>query len=309
MNISPGPTVSVIIPAYNVGPYIDETLNSLFAQTYRDFEAIVINDGSTDETEKKLAPFRDRIVYIKQKNAGLAAARNAGLRAARGRFIALLDGDDIWLPKFLETLVNLLEKDSSLTAAFPNAFFFGSPRYGGRLYQEVYPATNPVTFERVLNRDCYIFVAVVFRRIVLEDVGMFDENMPSSAEDFDLWLRMLQSGYRFAFITEPLVKYRWRQNSLSNNGVGMLRSVISVYEKLYTDERRTTGQRRLIEANLADLRPQLNFALFRQYLRDRNYGEATSQLAAATEQHQSLKRRALLAAMYIIPGMIRFWAK
>src|SRR5262245_21891186 len=96
------PRVSVIIPAYNVAPYIAETLDSLLAQSYADYEAIVVNDGSTDETEQVIAPylkrFNGRLTYIKQENRGLPGARNAGMRQARGRYIVLLDGDDTWLP-------------------------------------------------------------------------------------------------------------------------------------------------------------------------------------------------------------------
>ena len=83
--MSNAPAVSIIIPTYNLAAYIVETIDSALAQTYRDFEIIVINDGSTDDTEERITPFRERIVYIKQKNGGVMAARNAGLRAARGR--------------------------------------------------------------------------------------------------------------------------------------------------------------------------------------------------------------------------------
>ncbi|MEK7831790.1 MAG: glycosyltransferase family A protein, partial [Acidobacteriota bacterium] len=115
------PAVSVIIPAYNLAPYIAETLDSLFAQTYRDFEAILVNDGSTDDTEERIAPYRDRLAYIRQENKGVMAARNAGLKAAHGRYIALLDGDDVLLPRFLEVLVGMLEADQTLSVAYPNA--------------------------------------------------------------------------------------------------------------------------------------------------------------------------------------------
>lgn len=134
--------VSVIIPAYNVAPFIAETLDSLFAQTWRNFEAVVINDGSTDDTEERLTPYRDRIVYIKQENRGVMAARNAGLQAARGRYIALLDGDDLWEPKFLETLAGMLQADPNLSVAYPNAVFFGSPNFAGRLHQDVFRWPN-----------------------------------------------------------------------------------------------------------------------------------------------------------------------
>ncbi len=104
------PTVSIVIPAYNVAPYIGETLDSVFAQTFGDFEVIVINDGSPDseDLERALARFIDRINYIKQENRGASAARNAGLHAARGEFIAFLDADDLWLPNYLDEQIKFI---------------------------------------------------------------------------------------------------------------------------------------------------------------------------------------------------------
>ncbi len=306
--MSQNPTVSVIIPAYNVAPYIGETLDSLFAQSFRDFEAIVINDGSTDETEDKLAPFRDRIVYIKQKNCGPQGARNAGLRSARGHYIALLDGDDIWLPGFLETLVGLLEADRTASVAYPNAFFYGSPNFAGKLYQDVFPVSQPVTFERVLKRECCIFSSLLFRRAVIEDVGMYDESLEGQgSEDFDLYLRILQGGHRFIFTTEPLVKYRWRHDSLSNNGTGIYRCAISVYEKFYADERTTPDQRQWIKSYLFDLHAELNLARFKDLMKGRKYEEAGTQLALANQHYRSLRLTLIRGALQIMPGLVRQW--
>src|SRR5262245_29967240 len=113
------PAVSVIIPAYNVASYITDTLESVFAQTYRDFETIVVNDGSTDHTESRITPFRSRIVYLSKPNGGVHSARNAGLKAAHGRYIAFLDSDDMWLPHYLEAMLGLIESDSRISAVYP----------------------------------------------------------------------------------------------------------------------------------------------------------------------------------------------
>src|SRR5262245_59492249 len=138
-------TVSVIIPAYNVAPYIAETLDSLWAQTYSDYEAIVVNDGSTDETEQVITPYLERfggkLIYVRQENRGLPGARNTGMRQARGRYLALLDGDDVWLPDYLTTLVALIEADPTIDVLFPNAIFDGSPNFSGKLFQDVFPAS------------------------------------------------------------------------------------------------------------------------------------------------------------------------
>ena len=102
--VDSSPLVSIIIPAYNVAPFIVSALESVFAQTVKDFEVIVVNDGSVDslELETAIAPFRDRIQYLVQENRGPSAARNAGIRRARGEFVAFLDADDSLLPHFLE---------------------------------------------------------------------------------------------------------------------------------------------------------------------------------------------------------------
>jgi glycosyltransferase involved in cell wall biosynthesis len=302
--MSTSPTVSVIIPAYNAAPYVAETLESLFAQTYRDFEAIFINDGSTDETEARVAPFRDRLVYIAQPNRGVMAARNAGLRIARGRYIALLDSDDLLTPRFLEVLVGMLEEDATIAAAYPNALYFGWPRHDGKLHQDAFPVSEPVTFDRVLRRECYVFGLLVFRRAVVDEVGGYDESLQGQgAEDFELWLRMLRHGHRFRFTREPLVKYRWRHDSLSNTGVTITSCELSVYEKLLRGDLRG-GQREWIEARLPALRAQLSYARFKDELKERHFAEAETHLAAAAKFYRRPKLALLRAAMKLAPGLV-----
>lgn len=304
INMPNTPAVSIIIPAYNVAPYIVETLDSVFAQTYRDFEAILINDGSTDETAERIAPFRNRIIYLEQKNSGVMAARNAGLRAARGRYIALLDSDDLWLPRFLEVLAGMLEADSSLDVAYPNAWFFGSPQFDGKLHQDVLPVAEPVTYDRVLRRECQIFGLLVFRRELINELGGYDESLQGQgAEDFDLWLRMLKAGRRFKFTTEPLAKYRWRHNSLSNTGVSILSCLISVYEKQLRGEL-AASQREWIGAELPELRAQLSYAQFKDALKTARYDAAATHLAEANRFYRRPKLALIQAALKIAPRLV-----
>lgn len=302
--MSNAPAVSIIIPTYNLAAYIVETIDSALAQTYRDFEIIVINDGSTDDTEERITPFRERIVYIKQKNGGVMAARNAGLRAARGRYIALLDGDDIWQPRFLEVLVGMLESDPALSVAYPNAWYLGSPKYDGKLHQDVFPVAEPVTFDRVLRRECYIFGSLVFRREVIDEVGGYDESLQGQgAEDFELWLRMLQHDHRFKFTNEPLAKYRWRHNSLSKTSVGILSCLVSVYEKQLRGQL-TADQRQWIEAQLPELRAELNYARFKDNVKKEQFPEATSHLAEANRFYRLPKLALMQAGMKIAPRLL-----
>jgi glycosyltransferase involved in cell wall biosynthesis len=298
------PTVSIIIPAYNVAPYIGETLCSVLAQTFTDYEAIVVNDGSTDETELAIEPFRSRIVYLKQENRGLSGARNTGIRSARGRYLALLDGDDIWLPDYLAKLIGMLEADLQLDLVFPNAVLFGAPRWEGQLFQNIYPPSAPITFARLLNRECCVFVSVVFKRALVGEVGMFDESL-RSAEDFDLWLRLAQRGCRFGFTTEPLVRYRKRPDSLSSDGLAMFRSLIAVYEKSRASLPDQASERSLIEEKLRELRAQENFTLSKRLLRAKDYAGARRHLTLANEHFRSRKLSWVLAALRIAPGFLR----
>ena len=303
------PTVSVIIPAYNVGRYIAQTLESLFSQTYKDFEAIVINDGSTDDTEKNIAPFLSRINYLKQVNSGVMAARNAGLRVAKGDYIALLDGDDVWMPRFLESLVGILESDPAISVAYPNAVFRGATKFDGKLYQDVFPVSEPVTFDRVLRRECYIFGSLVMRREAVEAMNGFDESLEGQgAEDFDLWLRMLLNDHRFKFTDEVLVAYRRRQESLSGTGVSQLKCLISVYHKLSREEKTTPEQRQWISGQMVALQAQLGMALFRDYLGKGDYPSALAQLDAVSKNNKTTVKLRIMRALFIAsPSLLRWW--
>lgn len=300
-------TISVIIPAYNVASYIGETLDSLLAQTYTDYEVVIINDGSTDDTEHAIAPYRERfgarLFYQRQANNGLARARNAGLRAARGRYLALLDADDIWVPEFLEKMLALIESDPTLDLVFPNAWFWGSPNFSGREFQSVFPASEPVTFEKVLRRECYIFGLAMFKRELLEKVGYYDEDLGAS-EDFDLWLRMLRHGCRFGFTREPLVKYRWRAESLSNNSDKLLNNLSKVYHKWLRDPAITAAQRALIDAQLRDADAMLNWSLYRAKLKVGDYQQAAQHLALANAHYRKLKLTLVQLGLRVAPGLV-----
>ena len=124
---SASPTVSVIMPAYRVAEYIGAAIESVLNQTYTDYEIVVVNDGSPDtaELESELAPYRDQIIYIKQNNRGCSAARNTAIRASRGRYIALLDPDDLWEPDYLKIHLEILERDPTTDVLYCDALIVG----------------------------------------------------------------------------------------------------------------------------------------------------------------------------------------
>src|SRR5690348_1379760 len=197
------PRVSVLIPAYKAAAFIQETLHTVFAQTFTDFEVIVVNDGSPDtgELEHKLQPFRHRIIYLRQENLGPSAARNAAIRAAHGEFLAFLDSDDSWLPNYLAAQVKSFEEDPELDVVCADTLFYGDPQLEGQTFFSRCRLQGPVTFGGMLTGNPLTTSCVVARAPVVRDAGLFDETL-RVAEDYDLWLRIAAAG--------AVIKRRWK---------------------------------------------------------------------------------------------------
>lgn len=231
--MSSKPAVSVIIPAYNVAPYIGETLDSLIAQTRGDWEAVVVNDGSTDALGDVLARYAHdpRIRVIDQANTGLAGARNRGIAEARADVIALLDGDDRYHPTYLDTMLAALGSDPGLGFVFCDAIMFGTPSREGRRFSEFEPQDGPVTLIRVILRQINIFGSTTIRRAALDEVGGFDARL-RAGEDLDLWLRILAAGHGAARVEAALVDYRRRADSLSAAPIKLSEAAVAVYDRL-----------------------------------------------------------------------------
>lgn len=297
-------TVSILVPAYGTAPYIAETLESALAQTRQDREIIVINDGdpNTAALEEAIQPYRDRIVYVTKPNGGLASARNAGLRVAQGRYVALLDSDDLWEPDFLEHLLAPLEQDAGVGAVFPDAVMFGSGPSVGKRYFDVYPKpSGPITVAKLLRRESYIFVTVVMRRELLIEASGFDETLRSS-EDFDLWLRFAQAGVGFAYVDRPLARYRVRMTSLSNDSSGMYRSLEQVYAKFLRQEGVTAANRQTAETVLEQIRASLALEMGRKAFFAGDYPTAIQELTTANRTQRSRKTAVILLLLRIWPG-------
>lgn len=214
--------VSVIVPTFNRGDLIGETLQSVLAQTYPSFEVVVIDDGSTDDTKRVVTAFRDaRVRYYWQGNSGLpACARNVGIRVARGRYIAFLDSDDLWLHEKLAIQIGYMEAQQECGFSFTNGEFFGA---GGRCRR-----INKIGLVRrrsIRQLLCGNFVptlTAVVRRGCLMTVGGFNEDPRMKAiEDYELWLR-LASVYGFAYL--PVVTARCRRDPRSLAGTNPVRA-------------------------------------------------------------------------------------
>jgi len=212
------PRVSIIIPTFNRKDYIQEAIDSVLAQTYTDYEVIVIDDGSDDATGEALKTrYGDRIHYIWQENQGESAARNHGIGIARGEYIALLDSDDLWLPEKLAKQVDLFDKNSDMVLMFTGSLQIDAR--GRRL--DVPPSCiDIVESQLTLESLCLYNVigtpsTVMIRRELLEHVGKFDQAI-RYGEDWDLWLRLRCQG-KFSAINEPLTYFRVHSGSQWHN--------------------------------------------------------------------------------------------
>ena len=215
----PDPEISVVIPTYNRWPLLKEAIESVRAQTYQDFEIIVIDDGSTDGTgERVLAAYADdpRVRYFHQPNRGPSAARNIGIAQARGHLLALLDSDDAWLPTKLERQLEILRTDRSVGVVYCKFAFMDE--LGDRLDQ---PWPRPP-----VRGDLYVDLmysnvvygsdsAVLMRTADMREAGGFDESL-FAAEDHDLW-RRLALRHRFVCLDEVLVLVRMHSSSIQRD--------------------------------------------------------------------------------------------
>ena len=218
------PLVTVIVPAWGAAPYLGETLASLQAQTRDDWEAVVIDDGDTEAVASAVAPFAAdaRIRLLVTDNAGPSAARNRGIAAARTPYVSMLDGDDRYRADYLELMVAALESDPKLGFVTSDAVMFGNPAFDGKLFSSQQPQTGPITLERVIRREFNVCGGSIVRREVMEAVGGYDVRL-RSAEDLDLWIRILEAGWSAARVDAPLIQYRRRAGSLSATSLSLAR--------------------------------------------------------------------------------------
>ena len=225
---------SIIIPTYRTARFIAECLESVFHQSFKDFEVIVVNDGTPDtlELEQELGPYLDRITYIKQENKGPGGARNTGIKYATGEFVALLDSDDQWLPEHLSEMMERIQKDPTLDLIYADAVNFGERGSAGRTSMETNPSHGVVDFESLVEGRCNVIAScVVARRSALIEAGLFDENFVY-AEDYDLWLRVAYKGKRIDYIKDIHSLRRIHEENLTANIIKSYEGQADVLRKL-----------------------------------------------------------------------------
>jgi glycosyltransferase involved in cell wall biosynthesis len=245
------PRVSVIVPAYNAGAHLEETLASVQAQTYRDWEAVVADDASTDGTVE-IAERMGAKVLRAETNAGPATARNRAITGSSGELLAFLDADDLWLPEFLERQVGLFDQARASGIAVGivagNARVLGADGLFPDTYMDLMRFPPKVTLTRLLASNPIYISALVPRSVVEEAGGFCDEIF--GTEDYDLWLRIVERRYDVVANREPLAVYRLGTTSVSS-GVGrMTRALQQTYLRALERKNLTPRQRRIARREL-----------------------------------------------------------
>ena len=229
------PRVSVIIPVYNCDRYINQAIESIFAQTYQSYEIIVIDDGSTDNTRKTMEPYMEMIHYVYQQNQGVSAARNHGINLARGELIAFLDADDFFLPDKLTDQVRIFDTQPNL----------GIVHSGWRRVNqqgETIKNETPWDYVPKLNLEGWLrwkpigtMGTLMFRRDWLQEVGSFEVGL-SQAEDVDLILRLTIRGCEAEWLRQCTVCYRQHERNTIRDGVSQAKSINLVLDKFFASE-------------------------------------------------------------------------
>jgi glycosyltransferase involved in cell wall biosynthesis len=202
--------ISVIIPSYNCGQYIVGALESVFAQSCQNFEVIVVDDGSNDDTAEVLRPYLDRrnFRYVYQQNRGLPGARNCGARLSHAEYLAFLDADDALAPNALERMKTVLDRSGASWCLVDILKVNGERR---QVQRTMLPSGD--LLHGILRED-FIRRGMFFRRQQFFDVGLYDESM-RYREDWEINIRMFEADQPFIYLAEPLYLYSWREGSIT----------------------------------------------------------------------------------------------
>jgi len=229
------PKVSVVTATYNYGHYLPGAIDSVLEQTYGDWELIIVDDGSTDNTAQVVRPYLadSRIRYCRTANRGQPAAENEGIRRSSGEFVAFLDADDLWLP-------HKLDRQLGLFVAAPNLGVVYSHRLtidpSGRLLPGVpRPLFRGNILERLFRSNFVCFSSSVVRRSAFDALGLFSEDC-RHASDYEFWLRVALR-YEFDYVDEPLVMYRTGHANLTSRGEVQLLTALRIMDRFMARHR------------------------------------------------------------------------
>lgn len=225
------PLVSIIVPAFNAAATIAQSLETIRNQTFKNFETIIVDDGSTDSTAqiaRNVCDGDSRFILIQQKNSGVSAARNTALERALGKFIAFLDADDLWLPEKLERQVELLASNPTVNFTYTNFYVWDGNRDLAIYYSPKKMPNGDVSAE-IFRTTLFLPSTVLLKRELLGDCR-FDPQF-CGGEDWDLWMQLVERGLFAGGIAEPLARYRRWEGNATAKKIKMTESAVRVFEK------------------------------------------------------------------------------
>lgn len=260
-------SISVIIPAFNAENYITDALESVFKQTLRVDEIIVVDDGSTDKTvevvERSSESSNREVKIISQDNFGAAKARNAGIKIAQGEWIAFLDADDLWRADKLKLQFDRLNVEPEAKMVFSDMSHqvAGKVVFNSYLHEKKYSFLSEGQIYSNLLHENFVFTpTVVVQKSILDELGGFDEKL-QIAEDYDLWLRIANKN-EILFVDEPLVVRRRTGENITDDKVEYIRNHICLWQKLLKDSVTQEEHYKIIQEKLKECHFNLGYELF-----------------------------------------------
>jgi glycosyltransferase involved in cell wall biosynthesis len=294
------PKVSVIIPTYNRADLLIQTLQSVVSQRYADFETLVVDDGSSDNTADVIAALGDsRIRYVRQAHSGLpAVGRNTGMQLANGEYIAFLDSDDLWLSDKLASQVELMDSHPELALSYTNCYRFKADptRYHPVPMLQPQAMLSGHAFDQLYACQAIPNLTVMLRSSVRDEVGQFDEDPQLKAnEDYEYWLR-IAARFPIDHLPQPLALYREHAAGISKAAVATNQAklyLIELLDQLYPR----------VAVRLQDKRrrwlAQVTYALGRAYLREQQVAEARQHFRRSWQSNPRLDTLVFWSASYL----------
>jgi len=224
------PTVSVIIHTYNNEKFIAETVESVLNQTYKDYEIIVVDDGSEDGTRDALIPYMQKIRYHYKENGGIASAKNAGISLSETEFVAFLDHDDLWVPDKLQLQMEHFNENPQIGLVYAK---YTSFRDGKELRTKPEKGYSGWIFKELLAKSFIQTSTVVVKRECLDAAGPYDETF-SLGDEYDMFLRIARK-FQCGFVDKGLTRYRVHDTNASNNDFLFDNENLGVYKKIYNN--------------------------------------------------------------------------
>jgi len=298
--------VSVVVPVYCATIYIATALDSVLAQTFTDYEIIVVNDGcpETLELEKRLRQYLGKILYIRQHNKGPGGARNAGIMAARGRFIAFLDADDYWAPNYLAEQMDFFARNPQADMVYSDALLVGDSPLAGRTFMETTPSNGVADFENLLTGYCTVILSgTVVRRQRVLDVGLFDENL-RRAEDYDLWLRLANSKAAIRYHSKVLLFRRELSTALCADKTSLFLGEVRVLVKATRQVPLSPSQKEKTAMQIEKMKAAIKLEQSKLALEQREFLKAAAALRKANSVYKSWKLRLVLVSLQLSPRLL-----